>query len=156
VRGRAEFDVKVVIAERRAEYDKWDSIAPPDLIVGEFDPETYVPDEIDTDVETLPGLGVSPGVATGKARVILRTDSHTRLEAGEILVAPFTDPGWTPYFIPAAGIVMNQGSLLSHGSIVARELGIPAVTNVGHATEIIQTGQTIQVDGNRGTVRILP
>jgi len=155
VRGKAKFDVKAAIAERRAEYAKWDAISPPDLIVGRFDPETYVPEEIDMSAEVLTGLAVSPGVVTGTARVILRTDSHTRLEAGEILVAPFTDPGWTPYFMPAAAIIMEQGSLLSHGSIVARELGIPAVTNVGHATEIIRTGQTLQVDGDRGVVKIL-
>jgi len=155
VHGRVEFDVRAVVAARRAEHDRWNSITPPDLIVGEFDPQTYVPEDIDVNVETLRGLAVSPGVATGKARVVLRADSHTRLEAGEILVAPFTDPGWTPYFMPAAGIVMNQGSLLSHGSIIARELGIPAVTNVGHATEIIRTGQTILVDGDRGIVRII-
>jgi len=153
--GRAEFDVKNVIAERRAEYDRCKSITPPDVIVGRFDPDDYVPEQIETDVDVLKGLAVSPGVATGKARVILRTDSDTQLEAGEILVAPFTDPGWTPYFLPAVGIVMNQGSLLSHGAIVARELGIPAVTNVGHATKIIKTGQRIQVDGNHGIVRIL-
>jgi phosphoenolpyruvate synthase/pyruvate phosphate dikinase len=70
-------------------------------------------------------------------------------------VAPFTDPGWTPYFIPAAGIVMDQGGLLSHGSIVAREYGIPAVVNVGDATKIIKTGQTILVDANRGIIKIL-
>jgi len=152
---RAEFDIKNVIAERRAEYEKWSSVTPPDLIVGRFDPGQYMPEEIGTDVDVVKGLAVSPGVATGKAKVILRTDSDSHLEAGEILVAPFTDPGWTPYFLPAAGIVMNQGSLLSHGAIVARELGIPAVTNVGDATKIIKTGQTIQVDGNRGIVRIL-
>jgi pyruvate,water dikinase len=153
--GQAEFDIRNVIAERRAEYEKWSSVTPPDLIVGRFDPGQYVPEEIATDLDTLKGLAVSPGVATGKAKVILRTDSDSHLEAGEILVAPFTDPGWTPYFLPAAGIVMNQGSLLSHGAIVARELGIPAVTNVGDATKIIKTGQTVQVDGNRGIVRIL-
>jgi len=152
---RAEFDIKNVIAERRAEYEKWSSVTPPDLIVGKFDPGEYVPEEIAADLDTLKGLAVSPGVATGRAKVILRTDSDSRLEAGEILVAPFTDPGWTPYFLPAAGIVMNQGSLLSHGAIVARELGIPAVTNVGDATKIIKTGQTVQVDGNRGIVKIL-
>ena len=153
--GRAEFDVKNVIAERRAEYDKWNSITPPDVIVGRFDPDDYVPEQVETDVDVLKGLAVSPGVATGKARVILRTDSDTQLEAGEVLVAPFTDPGWTPYFLPAVGIVMNQGSLLSHGAIVAREYGIPAVVNVGSATQIIKTGQTIEVDGNQGTIKIL-
>jgi phosphohistidine swiveling domain-containing protein len=153
--GRAEFDIKNVIAERRAEYNKWTSVTPPDLIVGRFDPSEYVPEEVAADVDVLRGLAVSPGVATGKAKVILRTDGDSPLEAGEILVAPFTDPGWTPYFLPAAAIVMNQGSLLSHGAIVARELGIPAVTNVGHATKIIKTGQTIQVDGNNGIVKII-
>ena len=87
--------------------------------------------------------------------MILRADDNEQVQAGEILVAPFTDPGWTPYFIPAAGIVMDQGGLLSHGAIIAREYGIPAVVNVGNATKIIKTGQTIQVDGDRGVVRIL-
>jgi pyruvate,water dikinase len=77
------------------------------------------------------------------------------VQAGEILVAPFTDPGWTPYFVAAAGIVMDMGGMLSHGSIVAREYGIPAVVNVGPATQIIRTGQWIEVDANRGVVRVL-
>ena len=82
-------------------------------------------------------------------------DEALELLAGEILVAPFTDPGWTPYFVPAAAIVMDEGGIISHGSIIAREYGIPAVVNVGDATRIIKTGQTIQVDGNRGVVTIL-
>jgi pyruvate,water dikinase len=155
VGGHAEFDVRNVIAARRAEYDKWNLVTPPDVIVGRFDPDRCVPEEVKTDSKVLKGLAVSPGVATGKARVILRSDSNTQLEAGEILVAPFTDPGWTPYFLLAAGIVMDQGSLLSHGSIVAREYGIPAVVNAGNATKIIRTGQTIQVDANQGIVKIL-
>jgi len=155
VGGHAEFDVKNVIAARRAEYDKWNLVTPPDVIVGRFDPDNYVPEQVEANVDVLKGLAVSPGVATGKARVILRSDSNTQLEAGEILVAPFTDPGWTPYFLLAAGIVMDQGSLLSHGSIVAREYGIPAVVNVGSATKIIKTGQTIQVDADQGIVKIL-
>lgn len=74
---------------------------------------------------------------------------------GDILVAPFTDPGWTPYFLPASAIVMDMGGLLSHGSIVAREYGIPAVVNVGPATETIVTGQLLEVDGDRGEVRLI-
>ena len=155
VGGRAEFDVRNVIAARRAEYDKWNLVTPPDVIVGRFDPDNYVPEQVEANVDVLRGLAVSPGVATGKAKVILRTDSNTPLEAGEILVAPFTDPGWTPYFLLAAGIVMDQGSILSHGSILAREYGIPAVVNAGNATKIIRTGQTIQVDANQGIVKIL-
>lgn len=155
VQGSADFDIHRVINARRAEYDKNKSIMPPDVIFGKFDPDKYVPESVDTDVETLIGLPVSPGVTTGKARVILRADSDQQVLAGEILVAPFTDPGWTPYFVTAAAIVMDQGGILSHGSIVAREYGIPAVVNVGFATQIIKTGQTIQVDGNSGTIKIL-
>jgi pyruvate,water dikinase len=155
VQNKADFDIHKVIKDRRTEYDKNILISPPDVIFGKFDPEKCAPEVIDADVKRLIGLAVSPGVVTGKARVILRTDTREQVSAGEILVAPFTDPGWTPYFVPAAAIVMDQGGILSHGSILAREYGIPAVVNVGPATKIIKTGQTIQVDGNRGVVRIL-
>ena len=154
-RNQSKVDIKEIIAARRAEYEKWQAITPPNLIIGIFDPDRYVPEEVNADVQQLKGLAVSPGVVSGKARVILRADDNEQVQAGEILVAPFTDPGWTPYFIPAAGIVMDQGGLLSHGAIIAREYGIPAVVNVGNATKIIKTGQTIQVDGDRGVVRIL-
>jgi pyruvate,water dikinase len=75
--------------------------------------------------------------------------------AGEILIAPFTDPAWSPYFVTAAGLVVEQGGILSHGSIVAREYGLPAVTNAASATRVIRTGDLVQVDGNRGRVTIL-
>jgi len=156
VRDKADFDIRQVVAARREEYGKNCLILPPDVIYGKFDPNKYVPDSVDTDVETLTGLPVSPGVTIGKARVILRADTDEQVLAGEVLVAPFTDPGWTPYFVTAAAIVMDQGGILSHGSIVAREYGIPAVVNVGHATKIVKTGQPIQVDGSRGVVKILP
>jgi phosphohistidine swiveling domain-containing protein len=155
VNGSAEFDIRRVIADRRAEYDKNNSVTPPDVVFGQFDADNYIPDTEDEKTEVLSGLGVSPGKATGKARVILRADSDQQLLAGEILVAPFTDPGWTPYFVPAAAIVMDEGGVISHGSIVAREYGIPAVVNVGNGTKIIKTGQTIQVDGGLGVVRIV-
>jgi len=155
VLGNAGPDIRRLIIERRAEYDKNCSVTPPDTVFGKFDPDNYVPDAIDKQVQELKGLGVSSGTATGKARVILRADTDEQLLGGEILVAPFTDPGWTPYFVPAAAIVMDEGGIISHGSIVAREYGIPAVVNVGDATKIIKTGQTIQVDGNLGMVRIL-
>jgi pyruvate,water dikinase len=155
VNGNADFDIKKLIGARRAEYDRNRSITPPDVVFGKFDPATYIPDSVDEQAEVLQGFGVSPGTATGKARVILRADTEEQLLAGEILVAPFTDPGWTPYFVPAAAIIMDEGGVFSHGSIVAREYGLPAVVNVGNATRIIKTGQAIQVDGNRGVVRIL-
>ena len=155
VEAKADFDIYQVIAARQAEYNKNKSITPPDVVFGKFDPDNFVPDTWDEQAQVLNGLGVSPGVARGKARVILRADTEEQLLAGEILVAPFTDPGWTPYFVPAAAIVMDEGGVISHGSIVAREYGIPAVVNVGSGTKIIKTGQMIQVDGNSGVVRIV-
>ncbi|MGB1014111.1 MAG: PEP/pyruvate-binding domain-containing protein, partial [Nannocystaceae bacterium] len=102
----------------------------------------------------LAGQGVSSGVVEGVARVI--TDPTTEvLLAGEILVAPFTDPGWTPLFVHAAGLVMEVGGLMTHGSVVAREYGIPAVVSVESALSRIKTGDTIRVDGEKGWVKIL-
>lgn len=155
ITGELDFDVTSVIEQRRQEYEKYKAIESPQLIIGRFDPDSYVPMSVNTDVSVFSGMSACPGRVTGKARVILRSDENQRVLPGEILVAPFTDPGWTPYFVNAAGIVMDQGGLLSHGSIVAREFAIPAVVNVGPATKIIQTGQTIEVDADQGIVRIL-
>ena len=155
VSGTVDFDVAEHIATRRAEYERNCRLTPPPVIVGRFDPDKYVAPQVDTDVKVLHGIAVSPGVVTGAARVILRTDDDQHVEAGEILVAPFTDPAWTPYFLPAAGVVMDMGGILSHGAIIAREYGIPAVVNVGPASKIIKTGQRIRVDADRGTVIIL-
>jgi pyruvate,water dikinase len=152
---RADFDVPQRVASRRAEYEANGAVTPPPVVVGRFDPDTYIAPEVDTDAEVLHGIAVSPGVVTGRARVVLRTDDDQHVEAGEILVAPFTDPAWTPYFVPAVGVVMDMGGVLSHGAIIAREYGIPAVVNVGPATKIIRTGQEIRVDAERGTVTIL-
>jgi pyruvate,water dikinase len=94
-------------------------------------------------------------VLGGIARVVLRSDDDTRVGPGEILVAPFTDPGWAPYFVSAGALVVDLGGMLSHGSIIAREYGIPAVVNVGHGTRRIRSGSRIRVDGFRGEVTIL-
>ena len=101
--------------------------------------------------EGLRGSPASPGVVSGTARVIL-SPSGARLEPGEILVAPSTDPGWTPLFLTAGALVMEMGGMMSHGAVVAREYGIPAVVGVAGATEQIVTGQRITVDGSAGTV----
>lgn len=117
-----------------------------------------------TDVEaTLPvleepgaitGLSAAPGLARGRARVI--TDARgARIEPGEILVAPTTDPGWTPLFLTAAGLVTETGSPVAHGPTVAREYGIPAVICVRDATSRLSTGAMIEVDGHAGTIRVL-
>jgi len=90
-------------------------------------------------------------VVTGPARVI-RSPQGARLEPGEILVAPSTDPGWTPLFLTAGGLVMEMGGMMSHGAVVAREYGIPAVVGVAGATEQIDTGRVVTLDGAAGTV----
>ncbi|MEJ2359699.1 MAG: PEP-utilizing enzyme, partial [Deinococcales bacterium] len=102
----------------------------------------------------LPGSAVSPGVVEGRARVVL-DPVHAGLQPGEILVAPFTDPGWTPLFTQAAGLVMEVGGLMTHGSVVAREYGLPAVVGVEGATARIVTGQRVRVHGDEGYVELL-
>jgi phosphohistidine swiveling domain-containing protein len=155
LRGTADFDAPRLVAARRAQYEKDKPLTPPKIVVGRFDPAAVVPEASGASADVLTGVAASAGVATGPARVILHSDTDEQVQPGEILVAPFTDPGWTPYFLPAAGIVMEQGGLLSHGSIIAREYGLPAVVNVPRATQILRTGQILRVDGNRGTVTML-
>ena len=99
----------------------------------------------------LAGTPASAGTVTARARVILDPQG-AHLEPGEILVAPSTDPGWTPLFLTAGGLVMEMGGPNSHGAVVAREYGIPAVVGVPDATSRIATGDDITVDGAAGTV----
>ena len=106
-------------------------------------------------VDTLTGVGVSAGVATGQARVLLKPTDVRPSDRNYILVCPSTDPAWTPLFLHAAGLVMERGGILSHGAVVAREYGVPAVANIPNATRRIADGQTLQVDGNQGTISIL-
>jgi phosphohistidine swiveling domain-containing protein len=153
--GGASFDGRGRIELRRREYERNLKCSPPQIVNGRFDPDAARRPVVNADAKLLEGIAVSPGMVTGPARVILRTDDHEQVLPGEILVAPFTDPAWSPYFITAAGLIMEQGGILSHGSIVAREYGLPAVTNVASATRIIRTGDLVQVDGIRGCVSIL-
>ena len=104
----------------------------------------------------LPGLPSSPGRVMGIARVLYSPQEGARLQPGEILVAPSTDPGWTPLFLLASGLVMETGGYLSHGAIVAREYGIPAVLNIPLATQRIPDGSSILLDGAQGVVHLLP
>jgi len=155
VTGSASFDWRERIGMRRREYEKNLKFTPPPVVIGRFDPSVRDWPAADAGAECLQGTPVFPGIIIGPARVILRTNDHEQVLPGEILIAPFTDPAWTPYFVTAAGVVMDQGGILSHGSIVAREYGLPAVTNVGVATRLIRTGDLVQVDGNRGRVTIV-
>ena len=113
-----------------------------------------IPDRALSQTENkIKGMGVSSGKVTGKVKIIMNP-LVDKLESGEILIARSTDPGWTPLFRLAAAIVLERGGMLSHGSIVAREFGIPAVTQISRITSIVSNGQIITVDGNNGIVTI--
>lgn len=102
------------------------------------------------------GIGGSPGLVTGPARIIMGPEDFGKLRAGDILVAPLTNPVWTPLFAMAVGIVTEVGGILSHGAIVAREYGIPAVMSVPGITTRLSDGQIVTIDGNRGLVQMAP
>ncbi len=102
----------------------------------------------------LVGIPISPGVVQGRVK-ILHTANEKPLLPGEILVARATDPGWTPLFIKAKGIILEIGGALQHGAVVAREYGIPCVSGLDHATSLLQDGQLVEVDGSRGIIRVL-
>jgi rifampicin phosphotransferase len=103
---------------------------------------------------TLAGSPVSAGVTEGRVRVVL-DPRQSGLVPGEILVCPGTDPSWTPLFLSAAGLVMEVGGMMTHGAVVAREYGIPAIVGVHQATLRLQTGQRIRMDGSTGRIELL-
>ena len=139
---------------RRVAHDAWFARVAPDALDAAGEP--VAPALPEGDAETLLGLGASRGTVTGIARVVLTPQEASRLRPGEILVTRSTDPGWTPFFSVIGGAVLEIGGLLSHGAIVAREYGIPAVLNVPGATRRIVDGQRISVDGAAGRVSLAP
>jgi Phosphoenolpyruvate synthase/pyruvate phosphate dikinase len=148
-------DFRAQVRARRATYDfecKRKHI-PRILLSDGTVPEVMMPHPNEQGAMALQGTAASPGHITGRARVIL-DPAEAYLEQGEILVAPSTDPGWTPLFLTAGALVMEMGGPMSHGAVVAREYGIPAVVGVPRATEQITTGQMITVDGASGIVTI--
>ena len=151
--GRTTGSLNEEVIRRRREYERNRYVILPERFRGR--PVPVPPEETAHAGDTLTGTPVSPGVVTGRARVILDPATDGPLEPGEILVAPVTDAGWTPLFALAAGLVVDMGSALSHGSTVAREYGLPAVVNVRSGTRRIRTGDVITVNGSTGTVLIL-
>jgi phosphoenolpyruvate synthase/pyruvate phosphate dikinase len=142
-----------LIAGRKEKFEREQSLAPPRVITSEGEiitaaPGAHVP------AGALAGTPASAGTVEGLARVVLKL-SEARLDRGDILVTPYTDPAWTPLFPLAAGVVTEVGGLMTHGAVVAREYGIPAVVGVDQATRRIRDGQRIRVDGTRGFVQLL-
>ena len=152
-----------VITERRRMRDLMSSREPPFVIDGNIGVPDFSTwrrrDEASTVGvtvgQTLTGIAGCPGVARGRARVVLDPSDPTALEAGDVLVAPLTDPAWTPLFVPAGAVIVDVGAMLSHAVIVSRELGIPSVVSVTGATRIIPNGALVEVDGSAGTVTII-
>lgn len=146
-----------VVALREQARRQAEAGVPPEFFL--LEPGEQVPDGESPLAPTpdgrLQGIGVARGTAQGRARIVLEPGPDTHLDPGDILVARATDPGWTPLFSLAGALVLERGGMLSHGAIVAREFGIPAVTGVDGATRAIAEGQWLRVDGNRGRVELL-
>jgi rifampicin phosphotransferase len=109
----------------------------------------------DVPADALAGLAVSAGTVEGRARVVLDI-ANAEFDDGDILVTAYTDPSWTPAFVAVRALVTEVGGLMTHGAVIAREYGLPAVVGVQHATRLIRDGQRIRVHGTDGYVEILP
>ncbi len=144
-----------LIAMRQDAFRSYQALTPPRVLTsdGEVIIGTYRRDDVPTGA--LVGLPVSAGVVEGRARVILDM-ARADLEPGDILVTAYTDPSWTPLFVAIAGLVTEVGGLMTHGAVIAREYGLPAVVGVVDATRLIPDGQRIRVHGTDGYVEILP
>jgi rifampicin phosphotransferase len=149
-----------LLRQREQDYEKLYELEPPFVVNGTVPPLSTWRRRGDRKITqsasgtVLRGAAGSGGVASGRARVILDASDPSALEFGEVLIAPNTDPAWTPLFIPAAAVVVNVGAAGSHSMIVCRELGIPCVVSVADATLLIPDGAEITVDGNTGTVTL--
>jgi pyruvate,water dikinase len=143
-------DQRLVVQRRRETYERelGRRRVPRVLLSDGTEPEATVAPSLDGGLR---GTPASPGSVTAAARVV-EDPADAHLEPGEILVAPSTDPGWTPLFLTAGGLVMEMGGANSHGAVVAREYGIPAVVGVPDATTRLTTGQRVHVDGTHGVV----
>ncbi|QDL06929.1 phosphoenolpyruvate synthase [Brasilonema octagenarum UFV-E1] len=143
-----------IITKRKDEFKLYEKLTPPRVITsdGEIIAGKYQRENLPA--EAIVGLPVSSGVIEGRARVILNLEDAD-LEDGDILVTAFTDPSWTPLFVSIKGLVTEVGGLMTHGAVIAREYGLPAVVGVENATKLIKDGQSIRVNGTDGYVEML-
>ncbi|NOU68946.1 phosphoenolpyruvate synthase [Paenibacillus sp. LMG 31461] len=143
-----------IISKRKDDYKFFEKLTPPRVITsdGEIISGTYNRENLPADA--IVGLPVSSGVIEGRARVILNMED-ANIEEGDILVTSFTDPGWTPLFVSIKGLVTEVGGLMTHGAVIAREYGLPAVVGVENATKLIRDGQRIRVNGTEGYIEII-
>ncbi|MEG8275272.1 rifamycin-inactivating phosphotransferase [Streptomyces sp. AHA2] len=143
-----------LVRQRKEAFRSYHALTPPRVLTsdGEMLDGTYRRDDVPAGA--LIGLAVSAGTVEGRARVVLDM-AHADLEAGDILVTPYTDPSWSPLFVGIAGLVTEVGGLMTHGAVIAREYGLPAVVGVDRATRRIRDGQRVRVHGSDGYVEIL-
>jgi len=142
--------LRILVEDRKRIREEFSELEPPDVIIDEVPQPLARQHEVQGKV--LSGLGVAAGSASGSARLIRHPGENSKLLAGDVLVAPSTDPGWTPMFLRAKAVVMEVGGYLSHGAIVAREYGIPAVVNVPGVMKALKDGEQLTVDGDEGKV----
>ncbi|MEU1320555.1 rifamycin-inactivating phosphotransferase [Streptomyces tibetensis] len=143
-----------LIEQRKEAFRTYHALTPPRVLTSEGEAVNGAYRRDDVPPGALIGLPVSGGIIEGRARVILDM-AQADLEAGDILVTAFTDPSWSPLFVGIAGLVTEVGGLMTHGAVIAREYGLPAVVGVNQATELIRDGQRIRVHGSDGYVEIL-
>ncbi len=143
-----------IISQRKDAHKRYEKLTPPRVITSDGEIITGAYKRENLPAAAIAGLPVSSGVIEGRARVIVAMEAAD-LEEGDILVTPFTDPSWTPLFVLIKGLVTEVGGLMTHGAVIAREYGIPAVVGVENATRLIKDGQQIRVHGTEGYVEIL-
>ena len=143
-----------IICKRKEEYKLFEKLTPPRVITSEGEVITGEYKRESLPAGAMAGLPVSSGVIEGRARVILSM-ADAKLDDGDILVTTFTDPSWTPLFVSLKGLVTEVGGRMTHGAVIAREYGLPAVVGVENATQLIKDGQRIRVHGTEGYVEIL-
>jgi pyruvate,water dikinase len=144
-------DAAELVGDRRARYEEYRTCRLPDAWTGRPQPLPNTDEPSDGAVQ-LSGFAVSPGIVEGPVRVICAADELDALEPGEILVCPLTDPSWSVAFVVAAGLAIDVGGPLSHGAIVAREMGLPCVINTRAGSRVLRTGDRVRLDGAAGTV----
>ncbi|HET8907645.1 MAG TPA: rifamycin-inactivating phosphotransferase [Ktedonobacterales bacterium] len=144
-----------LISQRKDEFRSYQALTPPRVLTSDGETVAGSYRREDLPAGALVGLPVSAGAVEGRARVILDM-AEADLEPGDILVTAYTDPSWTPLFVAIKGLVTEVGGLMTHGAVIAREYGVPAVVGVEHATRLIRDGQRIRVHGTDGYVEILP
>ena len=156
---RAPADRRALVESRRADHERWRKLKPPAKLgkpsseepSGRFGGERFAKE----DDAIVRGTGASAGIIRGSARVVLGPEDFERVQPGDIIIAPSSNPSWVPLFAIAGGLVTNTGGVLSHAAVVAREFALPAVVGTGDATTRITDGQNVELDGTTGYVRLL-